>query len=200
MLGRIREGSTQGPLTSCLRKSLLLLAVAGVGCGSRTYEDCVLERVTEGMEPYSVAVVEQACREKFPERTAQGTDLLDFEVSALQGRAGPKTASGIFSGSLYNGNEAIAVTEVQVAVTTTTDGEKSTYLYRVTVDIPPQAASDFSFKLLPGEPEASYSWTILRAKGIVINANTRQRTINTQRRWERFIEENEQEAGGNAQP
>jgi len=172
MLNRIPERSTQGPLTSLLRKSLLLLTVAGVGCGPRTYEDCVLDRVTEGMEPYSVAVVEQACREKFPEQTPQGTDLLDFEVNALQGRAGPKTASGIFSGSLYNGNDAIAVTEVQIAVTTTTDGEESTRLYRAIVDIPPQAAGEFSFKLLPGEPDASYSWGILR-RCQNINAATR---------------------------
>lgn len=149
------------------------------------------------MEPYSVAVVEQACREKFPEQSAQLTDLLDFELRALQGRAGPKAATGTFAGSLYNGNEAIAVTEVQLAVTTTIDGEETTRRYRAAVDLPPQAASSFSFKLLPGDPDASYSWTIVSAKGIVTDKSTRQRTINRHQRWERFIEEHEPEASEN---
>lgn len=136
----------------------------------QNYDDCILRHVKPGMNQAAVAVVMRSCREKFPADSAGGTahgpterTLNPSELAALTGRAALAYGNR-YSGTLYNGNAALTLTEVEISISTTVDGKEVTRLYRTNVSVPPQTAADFEFDIVVGDKGADYSWTIASAK------------------------------------
>ncbi len=138
------------------------------GCNEpQNYDDCILEYVKAGMTERAVMVVRDACREKFPEELEPDPterDLTVFELLNLTGRAGLSLGK-TYSGTAYNGNREVVVTELQVTVTTTTGGSEVPRTYVDSVYVQPQSAGDFSFDIIIGDTGASYEWIISGAKG-----------------------------------
>lgn len=152
--------------------AVLGLAVALASCSSepRTYEDCVLKAMDgSGKSDVAARMIAAACREKFPYRGADSHAADEVELSALQllgltGRAGLSFGK-TYSGSIYNGNKDVTVTQVEISITTSVDGEEVTRTYLDEVNIPPLSTSDFSFDIIVGDTGADYSWGITGALG-----------------------------------
>ncbi len=151
---------------------LLAFAVLFLGACSRgptTYDDCILQYVKAGMDSAAVASVMRSCRAKFPDGQpavdrAPERALALPELRQLTGRAGLSYGSYYF-GSLYNGNEGLVVTRVEIEVTTTVSKEVQARTYRANVSIGPQSAGDFGFDIIVGDRGADYTWSIVRAWG-----------------------------------
>jgi hypothetical protein len=150
---------------------LSTIFVATLGCNKpRSYDDCILENVKENMNKRAVNAVVKSCRKKFP-KDEEGTgtkvssrNLNSYELEKLTGRAG--YSYGFLDGSLYNGNEGIVVTEVEINVTTTSEDEEVTRSYSVDdLHIEPKSTSSFIFSIISGDQGADYSWYIVSAKG-----------------------------------
>lgn len=164
------------PVTRDRWRSLVPTWLVGallLGCTSepQNYDDCILKHVKSGMDRSAVLVVMQSCREKFPAGSSTDNsaasaerDLTPVELVGLTGRAG-LSYGNYYSGSIYNGNTGIEVTELEITVTTTIDGEEVTRAYRDRVSIPPQSTADFGFDIIVGDVDASYGWSISGAKG-----------------------------------
>ena len=79
----------------------------------------------------------------------------------LTGRAG-LSYGNTFSGSIYNGNRDVTITEVEIAVTAS-KGDSKVYITKVLVL--PLSTSNFSFDIVVGDKGSEYSWNIVSAKG-----------------------------------
>ena len=103
--------------------------------------------------------------QKEPEESAnRERDFTSMELAKLEGRAG-LSFGNYFSGSVYNGNYDITVTELRVNVTTTVGGQKVSRSYRDEVTIAPQKTTDFGVSIIVGDKGASYQWHIEAARG-----------------------------------
>ena len=145
---------------------VVVLAAAIVGftsCFPQTYEDCVLEAMEGGSKTDdAIRLIARACREKFPV-AANDDQLSPSQMANLTTRGGP--VGEVWSGSLYNGNEDVTVTEVEIHVTTIGGGEKTLRRYRADVHVPPLKTGTVFFPIIPGDEGAEYSWSIGSAKG-----------------------------------
>ncbi len=141
------------------------------GCGEAPsdYNDCILKHVKPGLDQTAVLVVTQSCRAKFPvdgsseSGSAVDRDLTALELSALSGRA--RDYGDQYSGTIYNGNANVMITEIEITVATTIDKVEVSRPYRTPLSIPPQSAKSFGFHLIPGDTGASYAWSITGARG-----------------------------------
>lgn len=134
------------------------------------YDECILKYVKEDMNERAVNAVVSSCRNTFPENEEKENpnvsvrSLTSEELEKLTGRAGYEY--GTYDGSIYNGNDEITVTEVEIAVRTTSEGEQVTRTYRDNdVYIKPKSTGSFSFSIISGDQDADYSWSITAAKG-----------------------------------
>lgn len=144
----------------------VVLASATVACqrGPATLEDCLLQKIKTDMSKDAVGLVTQACVMKFQKSDSRSTPLTPSQLAALDGRAGLDFSSR-YSGTLYNANDDITVTEVDLDVTTTIGGTEVTKTYRTTLSISPRSTGTFGFDVIRGDDGAKYSWTISAAKG-----------------------------------
>jgi len=138
------------------------LAILGA-CGQQgsKYDDCILEHVTPGMDKAAVAAVMKACRSKFPSgspRNSPVRELSQEEVGLLGGRAG-LSHGNYYSVSLYNGNDDIVVTQIELTI-----GSQERP-YRSDVTVHPKSTKTFGFDIVPGEQGAEYRWSIKKAWG-----------------------------------
>jgi hypothetical protein len=160
--------------TNPSRNSMLLVAVlwfASCGGEPTNYDDCILDKIKEGMNREAVQAVRRACAGKFPrdaQPTPQQTPVTELDLLLLDGRAG-LVFGNHFGGTIYNGLTDRTLKEVEVTVTTTIDGTRKSRTYRDEVSIPPQTAGDFGFDIITGDAEATYDWVITSAKGIKSN-------------------------------
>ena len=150
-----------------------VLAVVLAGCNDepKTYDDCILKHVKAGMDKVAVLAVTRSCREKFAFRGGAGDrpagaerHLTAGELAALTGRAG-LSFGNYYSANIYNGNDGIAVTHLEILVTTTIDGKKVTRAYGADASIPRQNVVDVGFNIIVGDQGAPYSWSIGSARG-----------------------------------
>ena len=112
-----------------------------------------------------MTLVTIACREKFPEPDApQERPLTLEEIGRLTGRASQQIG-GIFSGTAYNGNSTIAVTELLLRLTVIADGEEASRSYRTLVSVPPNSAASFRVTILSGDTVENPDWLIVGARG-----------------------------------
>ena len=93
-------------------------------------------------------------------------DLTLPEVALLTGLGGPSTTLGYFKGSIYNGNEGITVTEIEIAVATEIGGEVDARTYRHEVTIGPLKTEDIFVQILQGDSGADYTWCVSGGKGV----------------------------------
>ena len=93
-------------------------------------------------------------------------DLTLSEVSLLTGRAGPATTSGYFKGSIYNGNEGITVTEIEIIIATEIGGVAVARAYRNEVSIGPLETGDIFVQIIQGDSGADYTWCVSGGKGM----------------------------------
>ena len=116
-----------------------------VSCSPQSYEDCVLEALEGGVQgDVAAGLIAQACRDKFP-IGANDKQLSSSQKANLTGRGGP--VGGSWSGSLYNGNQDVTVTEVEIRVTTTIGGEETARSYRAVVHVSPFATEPMIFTI-----------------------------------------------------
>ena len=157
--------------------SAVIVALTGAcSTGPSSYDDCILQYVKAGMDSAAVAAVRRSCRAKFPEgqqaSERSGQRLLSqTELGLLTGRAGLSYGSR-YSGNLYNGNENLTVTQLEIVVITTLSKERVERTYRADVSIPPKVAVAFGFDILVGDQGADYQWSIHR----VLSASLRELT------------------------
>lgn len=149
----------------------LLSALTGACSEPTSYNDCILKYVKERMDRAAVAVVMRSCREKFPEGgTAPKPEpsierpLTAQELDRLDGRAG-RSFGNFYSGTLYNGNSDVTITELEITLTTKIGSTETSRPYRTQVSIPPRSAGTFRFSILAGDEGASYRWSISGGKG-----------------------------------
>jgi hypothetical protein len=83
----------------------------------------------------------------------------------LTGRAG-LSFGNYYSCSIYNGNDHLTVTEVEITIKTTIGGKEVSTPYRQKVKIAPKTTADFGFNIVVGDPGATYEWTVTGGKGI----------------------------------
>ncbi len=160
---------------------LFWFAVQGCRREPATYEDYVLQALEgTGKSDAVAAVIVQACRGKFPQDQGLSgvVDLTRTEVAALDGRGGPSYGN-TFSGTLYNGNTHVQVTEVTFAIRTIEDSREVVRRYRVALQLAPQTSKDDSFTLVPGDRGEEFKWSIASAKG---------RRQQVQNRWRQLPE------------
>ena len=120
-------------------------------------------------------------------KTAPDTRALaPQELAKLTGRAGKRLNSDLFSGSLYNGNDNLRISEIEIEVTTTKqtaedcppdwardpkrkpiplDCIPDSRSYVIQKTIPPKTVGNFYFNFIAGDAGASYSWQVVSAKG-----------------------------------
>ena len=153
------------------RALLAACVLCGAGCdnpfGPRTYEDCVLKNLQGAANNAVVARVEDACREKFPEKPApqvKTRELQVHELAAVTGRAS-SGYSNVFRGTLYNGNTNVTVTEVQVEIDSKETGKDVSRPYAVNLMVPPLTAKDFTFDIIVGDKGSEYGWRVISARG-----------------------------------
>jgi hypothetical protein len=149
---------------------LFFVLLSLFGCeekGPQSYDDCILENVSDGMNELAVQAVLRSCREKFPEAASSQSEkrpLTANELRNLSGRAGLEYGSQ-FGGKIYNGNDKIQVTRVKIRVGTVSEGREGSRIYQDDVDIGPNSTSEFSFEIIPGDKDAEYNWWIESARG-----------------------------------
>ena len=134
-----------------------------LSCSSGSYEDCVLEAMEGGVQgDVAAGLIAQACRDKFPVG-AKDQQLSSSQTANLTGLGAPEGDQ--WGGSIYNGNEDVLVTEVEIHLTTTVGDEETHRTYRTDVHVPPLQTGTFLFSIIPGDEEAEHTWSIESAKG-----------------------------------
>jgi hypothetical protein len=133
-----------------------------------SFQECVLNHVKNSPED-SASLIYKMCEEKYDRKSKkQATfDLNPFQLTQVTGRAGLLyQGSDRFRGNLYNGNEAITIAEIEIAVTAKTKkSEGVTREYKTFVNIPPKTANDFGFNIIVGDLGSEYSWSLVSARG-----------------------------------
>jgi hypothetical protein len=173
--GRPAELGRYAPLDAfrMVRRGVpVIFAALLLGCdvltSPATFDDCILQNMKGATSDVAAASIRSSCMAKFPkpvERAPAFRALTPAELSRVTGRAGPSYGINYYSGSMYNGNESITITEITLNVTTTISGEKVTRKYSSTVRIPPSTTADFGFDIIVGDSGAKYNWDIADAKG-----------------------------------
>jgi hypothetical protein len=133
----------------------------------KNFDDCILKHTSGTTNKEAAQLIYLSCRKKFPERpivSRRSRDLNPSELSRVTGRAG-LSFGNYYSGTLYNGNDKLTVTHVEVVVTTSIDKQPSSRSYIADVTIPPKTTTDFGFNIIVGDPRAEYNWQLASARG-----------------------------------
>lgn len=99
-------------------------------------------------------------------QTIKSRSLSYTEMNELTGRGGPENYDTKFSGTIYNGNESVVVTAVEIQVTFTNDEKRVSRVYKDTTKVLPLSTSMLYFSILsPGSGFKFSGWSIEEAKG-----------------------------------
>lgn len=152
-------------------RAVLASAALLSGCdgllGPKTYDDCILKHLSGAASNAIATQIQDSCREKFPEKVTPQIStrpLQPAELAAVTGRAGVSYGNR-YGGTLYNGNNALTVAQVEIQVGTKEGGKDFTRAYTTHVTIPPLTAKDFSFDIIVGDKGTEYSWALSGARG-----------------------------------
>lgn len=152
---------------------LVALVLLFTGCTSepKSYDDCILKYVKAGMDTAAVAAVMNSCQKKFPavevsskKATSSERSLDASELAALSGRA-RLSYGNHYEANIYNGNDHLSITHLELLVTTTIGGKQIARVYGVAAAIGPLTADRVGFSIIVGDPGASYDWSIKSARG-----------------------------------
>jgi hypothetical protein len=165
------------PVTRILFCSVLILACGG----PRDYNDCILRSVKPGMTERAVALVTNACAQKFPtssDQTAKGLAQLPSEArERLTGRLGQSELTGEWRGNLYNGNTDWTVEEITLLIESTTHPDSTDKApwatptpplqteperYRVSLHVPPLTNTTFTVSM---NWLGDLDWSVESARG-----------------------------------
>lgn len=96
--------------------------------------------------------------------------LEPIELQRISGRGGPSRgglfrAASVFSGTLYNGNPDLRVTEVTLRITTQSHGNSVDRTYRVATSIEPESSEGFEINWTPGDAPEDFKATVVEARG-----------------------------------
>jgi hypothetical protein len=146
---------------------VLLFSLILSSCGSKTYEDCVLEHSKDLHTDKAVIAITNACYEKYGEKNEPAVEkscdtreLTTEEIKKLSGKG--DITSTYFKGDIYNGNSNLTIKKITFAVKYKDIG----YLdYSKDVSISPNSASSINVNALPKDSEyAPVEWFIRSAK------------------------------------
>jgi hypothetical protein len=152
-----------------MANAFLSVVVATSGALASDSHDCVLQHMKGVGSDLAARAIVSACEDRAlsgdsSDQIAQA--FTEEHLGRLTGRA--SGSLGTFSGTLYNGNDELAVSEV-VFLLTMMQGETplSTRPYQIRIYIPPRSARKFSFRVVPIGSDESYRWTLVKAAGFV---------------------------------
>lgn len=145
------------------RAVILFAIVTILACQKEpaTAEDCILQSVKPSMSKEAAGMVAHACELKFKPISSP---LDAFELAMITGR-GRHDIGRFFDVTIYNSLNDITVTEIDINLTTTINGEKTVKTYRSFVTITPRRTESFTFQIIQGDRGAGYSWSISGGKG-----------------------------------
>lgn len=146
---------------------LTVLLLSSAGCnqlgGPRDYDECILQSMKGVNSDTAARAIMRSCREKFPERKPEDSQLPPEATQKLTGHGGMGNY-GDFSGNIYNGNNDWTVTQVTLMLvpkdSATLPDMKA---YNAEVSVSPLKSSTFSFSV--DGPRQEYSWSIVSARG-----------------------------------
>lgn len=108
-------------------RALLLLLMLAASCNQvpKSYDDCILNYVKEGMDKSAVAAVRASCRSKFPSPSSASMErsLTADELAQLTGRGGLEVGN-LYEADIYNGTDRLMVRHIGLLISTTTNGQK----------------------------------------------------------------------------
>lgn len=141
--------------------------LAGCDNSPKSYDDCILQNMSEVKSDKGALLVMRSCREKFPKGSEKinikTRELTGKELALLDGRAG--LSGNYFRCMIYNGNNKLTLTELRVIVETTISKEQESREYANEVTIPPLSTEDVYFNIFKGDQSTDYSWSIAGARG-----------------------------------
>lgn len=159
------------------RRAIVLLAacsslLAACGKSPETYEDCLLDKLSAGMDHSVGSAVVAACRSKFPAQVSAPPPLTPFgaeQMSKLSGKflIGDDQWG---SGNIYNGTDAWTVHQVQLVIgepgsLRRGEAPKGKYeMYTVRVEVPPYSSRDFRVSV-NWRREQPFEWQFANAIG-----------------------------------
>ena len=143
-------------------------ASAGSLSDTRAYEQCILDSMRGITSDRAAEEATRACREQFAGDRVNA-DLPTDALDKLIVHAG--FGWGIFSGTLYNGNNDYAITQITVVLTPMrtsdvgkiADGSE----YYLDLAVKPLAKGALSMPI-PSDNTLEYSWKIAKARGYKI--------------------------------
>lgn len=130
----------------------------------KTYEDCILDNIKDADSKLAANDIRNACFDKFsPESIAKENS---FELSPEQrhkidGRGYLSDGNTRYNISIYNGNEEVSITEMDVVVIDNIT--KSEKIYKVDEIIKPLSTKEVSFSIIPINND--HSWGVERGRG-----------------------------------
>ena len=133
--------------------------------GPSTYDECILDSMKGVTSDIAARFVARSCREQFPKsqkKTPETSTLSQPQLIKVTGRAG---GNSYFSGSLYNGNKSLVITEITINISTTVSGNEVSRSYTEAVKIAPQKTSSIGFSIIAGDEGAGQLWYIESAQG-----------------------------------
>jgi len=153
------------PLAASAFAALLIVAGCDRLAQPKSFDDCILKHMVGVTSDNAARLINQSCREKFPDTTTDDNDLelTDEELSKLTGRTG--VARNHYGGRLHNGNFDITITSITIKVTESLGNTATSREYRHEVSIPPLAVKDFAVNIIVEDEDAEYSSDITSARG-----------------------------------
>jgi len=151
-----------------MRIQYVFFALLLSGCGSEdNYDECILKHMEGVKSDHGAKLIQESCYEKYnkieiPEGVRK---LSQNEQLKVTGRAGVGYSHDYYSGSIYNGNESITITEVKIRITSKSNGSESSRDYIDSVSVSPLSTGKFGFSFMVGDKGSEYSWYIVSAKG-----------------------------------
>lgn len=130
------------------------------------YDQCVSESMKGITSPRAADSAMLGCREKFPDTKRHDANLPPDVLGKLIVHAG--FGYGIFSGSLYNGNNDYTVTGITVLLTpgkkNSADASADGKEYEIDLTVQPFSKSALSMPI-PSDNTQEYLWKITKARG-----------------------------------
>lgn len=151
--------------------SLVCLAILFAGCGASNYDECVLESMKGVTSDVVAKEIIRSCRNKFPEKKPNDTEVSENVVRQLQGRGGISYGT-LFKGRIYNGSSEWTITQLTVMLVPkpkdkSSVSEHSPKEYNVDVDVPPLTVGEFMFSVYYDDVASKYDWGITKARGYI---------------------------------
>ncbi len=157
------------PTLTRITSLVLLLALSGCDqvIGLRNYDDCILKTMKGVNSDMAAKAIIFSCRNKFPGRKAEASQLPPEALRQLTGHASMGDF-GYFYGNIYNGNRDWTVTQVTIRlIPKGKEKGAAAFLdakeYNKDVSVPPLTSSSFLFTV--DGPKQEYSWNIVGARG-----------------------------------